>query len=371
MSGPVSFLTGVTGLVGGELLPALLNSNPDRRLIILTRSPDKISLLGHTARTTVVEGDITRTGLGLHSGTLRQIQKEVTEIMHCAAETRFGLPIEEARATNVRGTSNVLKLAGDCKRLEKFAHLSTAYVAGRTTGHIPETNLRNHSGFVNTYQESKYEAEQIVFQAMSEIPAVIYRLSTIIGDSKTGRVRQYNYFHQVLRLFARNVLPVAPGDLSWQIDLIPTDWVTSALAFLFECRFVPGEVVHVCAGAGHSPRMSEVKDTALTLFERHPLIQKWLPIRPPNFVPLPEYEEYVQKSLQGDDNLLIEILRLLNNFLPQMGINQCFDDHRLLNKLSGSDLSLPSFSSYFSKVINYSLDTDWGRKGGDSLPGGR
>lgn len=364
-------MTGVTGLVGSELLQALLDSGPDRRVIVLIRNPDKIPLMGQNARITLVEGDITRPGLGLHSRTLSQIQKEATEIIHCAAETRFGLPIEEARATNVRGTSNVLKVASACKRLEKFAHLSTAYVAGRTTGQIAEAPLPNHNGFVNTYQESKYEAEQLVFQAMSEIPAVIYRLSTIIGNSKTGCVRQYNYFHQILRLFARNVLPIAPGDLSWQIDLISTDWSTSALAFLLECRFVPGEVVHVCAGAGNSPRMSEVKDTALDLFERHPLIQKWLPIRPPKFVPLPEYEEYVQKSLQEGDNLLIEILRLLNNFLPQMGINQCFDNHRLLTKLSGNGLTLPPFHSYFSKVINYSLDTDWGRKGGDSLPGGR
>ena len=371
MSDQVSFLTGVTGLVGSELLQQLLNSSPDRRVIILARNPENVVLPGEKERITVVEGDVTKPGVCLHSSAVRQIKKTATEIIHCAAQTRFGVPIEEARATNTHGTSNVLTLAQDCRRLEKFAHLSTIYVSGRKTGLIPEAPLSNSDGFVNTYQQSKYEAEQLVIAAMLEIPIVMYRLSTIIGDSKTGLVRQYNYFHQLLRLFARNVLPVVPGNLSWQIDLIPTDWSISALAFLFESRFVPGEVLHLCAGASHSPQMSEIKATSQELFEKHPLIQKWLPITEPNFVCLSEYEEYVEKSLKGDDNLLIKILGLLNRFLPQMGINQCYDDQRLLQRLEGSGLDMPPFNSYFSKVIKYCLDTDWGRKGGDSLPGGR
>ncbi len=237
MSESVTFFTGATGLVGGELLQHFLNSNPDRRVIILARNPAKLTLQDQNERLTVVEGDITKPRLGLRFGALRRIRKEVTEIVHCAAQTRFGIPIEEARATNTYGTSNVLNVARECKRLEKLAHLSTVYVAGRTAGLIPEAPLGNHNGFVNTYQQSKYEAEQLVLEAMSEIPTVIYRLSTIIGEAKTGRVRQYNYFHQLLRLFARNVLPVVPGNLSWQIDLIPTEWSIAALAFLFERPF--------------------------------------------------------------------------------------------------------------------------------------
>src|SRR5688572_14646183 len=114
MNGPVCLITGATGLVGSELLHALLNSRPDRRVIVLSRNPDKLSLVIHNPRITVVEGDITRVGLGLHSRSLKQIRKEANEIVHCAAETRFGLPIEQARATNTRGISNILKVARDC-----------------------------------------------------------------------------------------------------------------------------------------------------------------------------------------------------------------------------------------------------------------
>jgi len=371
MSDPVTFFTGATGLVGGELLQHLLNSTPNRRVIILARDPGKVTLQNQNGRVTVVEGDLTKPKLGLRYGALRRIKKEVTEIIHCAAQTRFGLPIEEARATNTYGTLNVLNVARECKRLEKVAHFSTVYVAGRTIGRIPEAPLETHNGFVNTYQQSKFEAEQLALQAMSELPTVVYRLSTIIGESRTGRVRQYNYFHQLLRLFARNVLPIVPGDLSWQIDLIPTEWSIAALAFLFEKRFVAGDILNVCAGGENSPRMRQVKDTSQKLFESHPLIQKWLPITEPKFVPLSEYEEYVERSLQGDDKLLIKILGLLNKFLPQMGINQTFENEVLKSRLAGSDLTIPPFESYFESVISYCLDTDWGRSGGDSLPGER
>jgi hypothetical protein len=143
------------------------------------------------------------------------------------------------------------------------------------------------------------------------------------------------------------------------------------LAFLFEQRFIAGEILHVCSGVENSPRMREVKNTAQELFGRHPLIQKWLPITEPKFVPLAEYEVYVAKSLQGDDKLLIKILGLLNKFLPQMGINQTFDDQRLTARLKDSGLTMPSFGSYFDKIVSYCLDTDWGRAGGEALPGER
>ena len=145
---PVLLLTGATGLVGGELLQTLLASRPDRRVAILMRSRDKIAALAQREQVTIIEGDLTRSALGLDSTTLNQLQREVTEIIHCAAETRFDLPIEEARATNARGTANVLRVAQACTRLEKLAHLSTVYVSGRTTGLILEERLSNREGFV-------------------------------------------------------------------------------------------------------------------------------------------------------------------------------------------------------------------------------
>src|SRR5262249_26290519 len=86
---PVSFVTGVTGLVGGELLQRLLKSRPDRQAIILARTPAKVTRLGENKRVTVVEGDLTKPRLGLNYSARRRIRNEVTEIVHCGAQTRF------------------------------------------------------------------------------------------------------------------------------------------------------------------------------------------------------------------------------------------------------------------------------------------
>jgi len=186
-SGPSTLLlTGATGLIGSRLLGRLLASRPDRRIFALTRQRSKDASLGPDSRLTVLEGDLSRPGLGLDKAVLSKAQSSLTEIVHCAAETRFGLPLEEARAINTYGTRQLLDLARRCERLEKFAHLSTVYVAGRSTGVTSEVPLQHANGFCNSYQQSKYEAELLVVKAMSQIPAAIFRLSSVLGDSKTG-----------------------------------------------------------------------------------------------------------------------------------------------------------------------------------------
>jgi len=363
-SGSALLLTGASGLVGSELLKLLLAGRAERRVFVLARRPEKILDLGKQVQ--VLEGDLTREALGLAPSVVCDLQGCVTEIVHAAAEIRFGLPLEEARATNTAGTQNLLALARRCPRLEKFAHLSTVYVAGRTTGRLPESPIRHRNGFANTYQQSKYEAEQLVVEAMAELPAAIFRLSSIIGDSSTGRVRQFNHVHQLLKLFPSNVLPVAPGDPAAPIDLIPTDWTAEALAWLIESRFVPGRVYHVCAGPEASLTVRQMLDLTVEAFEAHPSGRRRLPLRIPELVSLSAYEEYVESIRRGGDKLLNELLRVLGYFLPHLGMFQAFDNRHVVEGLAGSGLRLPPIRDFFGKVIQYCLETDWGRRAGAS-----
>lgn len=359
---PTLLLTGATGLVGSELVPLLLAARPNRPLVVLTRHPDKIPELSLDPRVSALVGDITRPSLGLQASVFTHLQQSVTEIINCAADTRFGLPIAQARATNTLGTQNLLMLARGCRRLEKFAHLSTVYVVGRSTGWLAEVFMYPEREFSNTYQQSKCEAEALVVEAMREIPAAILRLSTVIGDSATGRVRQFNYFHQLLRVFPRNVLPVAPSDPNALVDLIPTDWAISALAYLFEWRFIPGRIYHICAGPEASFPLRQMIDLTVELFENHPAARRWLPIRLPELVSLSQYEAYVELSRQGNDKLLNELLRILGYSLPHLGMLQAFDNHNALEGLAESGLVLPPIRDYYQKVVHYCLETDWGRR---------
>jgi thioester reductase-like protein len=191
------FLTGASGLIGR----GLLDRWRERDIVALThRTPVP------GARQTLV-GDVTRPELGLDSGDYARLCARVTEIVHCAALTEFTAPRKEAERVNVLGTLNVLALARDCPKLERIAVLSTAYVAGRRQGLILESELEHKAGFVNVYEDSKYRMEKKLRQAMGELPIAVYRLSTIAGNARTGRVEQFNALHRALHLYYNGLVP--------------------------------------------------------------------------------------------------------------------------------------------------------------------
>lgn len=361
---PTTLLTGATGLVGGGLVP-LLREDPGRRLFVLARPGARSAALAADAGTTVLAGDLTRPHLGLDRSCRERLAHEVSEIVHCAADTRFGLPLETARAVNTTATRALLDLARECRKLEKFIHVSTVYVAGRASGTFGEGPLRHGEGFFNTYQQSKYEAEELVVAAMLEIPAVIVRLSSLIGDSRSGRVRQFNYVHQLMKLLPQNVLPIVPGQSSAPIDLVPTDWVIPALAHVVRAGFRPGSVYQICAGADRSLRVGELIDLTVRAYERHPEGRRWLPIRLPRLVSVGEFEAYVERRRNGSDRLLNELLRVLGYFLPHLGVYQAFENRKTLEMLQAGDVGAPPpVRSYYEKVVHHGLQTGWGKREG-------
>ena len=65
---------------------------------------------------------------------------------------------------------------------------------GRDTGELRESEFVNTAGFVNTYERSKYEAEQLVFASADKIAAAVFRLSAVAGPG-TRYLRQALRFH--------------------------------------------------------------------------------------------------------------------------------------------------------------------------------
>ena len=146
-----------------------------------------------------------------------------------------------------------------------------------------------------------------------------------------------------------------------RVDLILPIGGITALASLFECRFIPGRIYHICAGPEASFSLRQMIDLTLELFESHPAARRWLPIRLPELVSLSEYEAYVALSRQGNDKLLIELLRVLGYSLPHLGMLQVFDNHNGLEGLTEKGIVLPAIRNYYRKVIHYCLETNWGR----------
>jgi nucleoside-diphosphate-sugar epimerase len=365
----VLLLTGATGLVGDELFRRFMTTRPELRFVILTRHPERVGSQFHNARTWIVRADLTEPELGLRPLTSRQLQAQITEIFHCAANTRFDSALEEARTANTHGTAQLLEMARRCRRLEKFGYVSTVYVVGRCTGRFPETPICPDRGFVNNYQQSKFEAERLVIRAMAEIPAAIFRLSTIIGDAATGRVRQFNFIHLLLRLLPHaNLLPMIPGEPLAQVDLITGEWAVAVLAHLFEFGFAPGQFYHVCAGPDASLTTRQLIDLTLETYASHHAGRKWQPITLPGQVDLATWARYVAHARGHADIIFRELLRVVGYFAAHLALFQTFENRRTLAGLTGTDLRLPPIRDSYERVIRYCLDTNWGRRTIATMP---
>ncbi|MFL6417491.1 MAG: SDR family oxidoreductase, partial [Bryobacteraceae bacterium] len=256
MSQPSILLTGATGLFGRACLPHLIaRHGAEQILALVRRGRDTSELAAMGVRS--IEVDLCSLNLGLSSTSYRSLARSAASIIHAAADIRFGISLPESRRVNVLGTENVLHFAGHCPNLERFAQISTVYVSGGRPGEIRE-EAAQPGRFLNSYQQTKFEAEQVTLAAMATIPAAIYRLSTMIYDSLARRVCQFNYFHQLLRLAANNPLRSIPALPTARIDLIASDWAARVFDFLFADHWRPGNIFHLCAGLEHSLTIDEL-----------------------------------------------------------------------------------------------------------------
>ncbi len=179
----------------------------------------------------------------------RTLPLDITEIIHCAADVRFTLTLEQARRANVIATRNLLDHARRCARLERVAQISTVYVAGTTPGEFDETPIES-SGYASTYEQSKHEAEALAFEAMREIPVVLYRLSVVLGAA--------SFVYPLLRLAQSTNWPDLGIHPDATADVIPAAWAIAALDHLHQHAFQPGRVRHVCAGPNRSISIAEI-----------------------------------------------------------------------------------------------------------------
>lgn len=189
------FVTGATGFLGTRFICDVLRCT-SLRITALSRSrkgvPHDARLpfteADYPERLRFVEGDVREADLGLAQADQEMLRESIDEIWHLAALTSFDEVLRDATfAVNLKGTENVLKFSHRLKRLRWFNHISTAYVCGATgyPNTVAESLNDRPSSFRNPYEESKFEAEQLV--AASGLPYTIFRPSIILGETVSGR----------------------------------------------------------------------------------------------------------------------------------------------------------------------------------------
>jgi nucleoside-diphosphate-sugar epimerase len=354
----VVFVTGASGLLGGAVARRLLREPAPMCALLHERRPRWAARF--TDKVHFVSGDITRPRLGLAVGLYRELTERVTEILHCAARTEFSMTRPEAERVNVTGTKNLIAFARDCRNLRKLGVLSTAYVAGRRTGVILEGDLDHRAGFVNAYEESKYRMEQFLRGCRDRLPVSVYRLSTVIGSARTGRVEQFNAVHHALRLYHRGLVPMVPGEEDAPVDLISSDYAADALFHLFTRRYQPGTTYHIVAGEDNCLPLRQFLDSTARLFARFDPRWRLRAVATPPIVPVETFRLLEESIRKTGNTVLVQIMRVMSAFAPQLGFPKRFDGRNTVGGLRGSGIRPRPLGTYYPRIIRWCLNTRWG-----------
>lgn len=310
-------ITGATGLLGQEVLTRLLRTNARIGAYALVRDR---RALGGDPRVLPMVGDLCADGLGLTPADRAAIRRDVRGIIHLAADTTFSAPLDRARAVNTRGTERVLELASECASSAHVAYVSTAFVAGRTTGLIAE-DTSTATSWVNAYEQSKFEAETLVRAHASSW--AILRSSTVVCDDASGRLTQLNAVHRALRLYHEGLAAMMPGVADSTVDVVTTAYVADAIAQLALRDDVMGKTVHLCAGIG-ALGLNELLDIT---YERWARDEEWRRrrIAKPVVCDLETYSLFERSVEQVGDASLRRLTRALSHFVPHLALAKRFE----------------------------------------------
>jgi nucleoside-diphosphate-sugar epimerase len=348
-------ITGGTGMVGQDLLPKVCSFEMVEKVIVLARGN---AVLPPHQKIEAVRGDISQSDLGLQQGLRQSIARAITTIIHGAAETSFLSELSVARAMNVGGTENVIRFSADCPRLKAFCHLSTVYVSGKRTGTIRENDLEHDAGFVNAYEQSKYEAEQLVASEAYRLPMTIVRLSTILGNSRDGAVTKSGAIHYALRFFFHSLAPFVPGKKESPVDLIALDYATDGIALVALQQFTPGSTWHISGGSDVFS-LEEFLEETLQLFYRNRPAWRKRAIEKPAIVNLETFNLFVRSVEELGESVLKNSVAVLKSFAPQLAYPKLISDAATQHVLQRSGLARPGIRDFYPKVIRFLLENNW------------
>jgi len=340
-------VTGWPAFTAARLMKKILSGDSETRLVILSRekfalgAQEMLDALpddqGRRAR--VVVGDVCDMDLGLAGSEVRELAAEVTSIHHLAGIYYLGVEREAAERVNVDGTRGVIELAGECRKLRRLSHWSTAGVSGRRRGVILEEELDEGQSFRNFYEETKFEAEKLARAAARRLPVTIFRPGVIVGDSRTGEIDRFDGPYSLMVLIVQGPLDVAlplPGRGAAPLHLVPIDFVVDAAHALSLDERAAGGTFHLTDPCPFAARQ---------IYEL--VAERAQKKRPRGFIPT-GLAKVVMRT-PGLERLARAPLAFLDSF-DHLAFYNC---RQTLALLKGTGIECPPFDSYVDHLVRY------------------
>lgn len=275
---------------------------------------------------------------------------EADHLLHSAASLRFRLNESgEPFKTNVEGTRVLRDLVS---RRPMTTHIvSTAFVCGLVRKGVVYETIHTERDFVNDYERSKWEAENIWMGA-----ATILRPGIIVGHSETGRCGSFTGFYMVAKVLhlldqVIDSIPVwdrhdfrfdVPADPNGTENLIPVDYVAKAVVRIMENPVNHGRIFHLTHP--DPPLLSWLSAVLCRRFNIRGLRMAG-PDAPMTDAP---------------DEITRQLVKQVEKFIPYISNNPSFD--RANTDIAVPDLEAPPITEdLINMLVDYGIETNWGQ----------
>jgi thioester reductase-like protein len=340
-------VTGFPAFTATRFIKKILATDPQARLYLLAR--DKFAGAARELadslpadqreRLRIIIGDVSDMDLGLAGSEVKGLAAEVTTIYHLAGIYYLGVPREVAERVNIQGTSNVVELAGDCRRLRRLCHWSTVAVSGKRRGVVLEEELDEGQGYRNFYEETKLEAEKIARAASRRMPVTIFRPGVIVGDSQTGEIDRFDGPYSLMVLIVQGPLDLGlplPGRGVAPLHLVPIDFAVDAAYALSLDERAAGMTFHLIDPNPFSAR--QVYDLVAERAQKR---------RPRGFIP-----SGLARAVMRTPGLE-RLARVPRMFLESFDHLVMYNCKNTMALLKGTGIECPSFDAYVDNLIRY------------------
>lgn len=346
------FVTGVTGLIGGEMLRTLI-TEPIGNVWALIRatteqSPairlaQRLSRSGAPAALPIqrapkaVAGDVTLERLGLSDTDYREIARDVDIIIHSAAETSF-IRTAACRTTNIAGAKNLIEFTRHCERRPLLVCLSTAFVSGVVANACisEDDGCRVKNDHHNEYTHSKAVAEELV--RSSGLPVLVVRPSVVLSAG----IRDPHFARAILQFVPMlNEFDAIPLDPASRPDVVPVQFVVDSTIRLLQRERLRHDTYHVSCGEAAAVSVGEVQPVVERFFRR---TRPWL------MCPFKQWTRDMHRTYVHSKEQR-KIFHALKNYLPFLNMNVVFDNSRLRDELGERFPALPRLTDYIVELL--------------------
>ena len=264
------FITGANGFIGIHIVNELLNTT-DSKIYCLVRgstlryatqrfvetykfyfNKDISHLLN--LRLFILNGDLLNPNFGLEEKSIEDLILNVNTIIHAAANVKhYGL-YEKFKNINIDGTHSICKFAYINRK--RFIHISSISVSGNYLVKQDNKNIEFSENDLyigqhyteNVYVNSKYEAEKIVLNYLSNgLVGKILRIGIVSGRFTDGifqkNISENAFYNRIKSIISLGT--ISEKMLSQHIEFTPVDFCAKAIVLLSQNSIGDNKIYHL------------------------------------------------------------------------------------------------------------------------------